>query len=78
MTWECAECNNTEGKRADAGRRVDGVCHHCGKPLCHDDQILIADEAFTASPGEANREAVHCPECWREHHPGSISLGKDR
>ncbi len=64
MTWECAECHVAEGQ----GIRIDAVCHHCGKPLCRDDQQIIPDLAFAAASGEAGAEAVHCRSCRREHH----------
>jgi hypothetical protein len=73
VTWECAECNVQDRKK-----RIDGVCHHCGKPLCRDDQVLIPDDAFAALSGEASQEAVHCRVCRRQHHPGAISLGRER
>ena len=71
MNWECAECNVQDRKS-----RIDGICHHCGKPLCRDDQVLIADDAFASLSGEASWEAVHCRACWRQHHPRAIPLGK--
>ena len=48
--------------------RIDAVCHHCGKPLCREDRVLIADVAFAAFAGEAGTEAVHCRPCKRQHH----------
>jgi hypothetical protein len=72
VTWECAECHATEDQRT----RIDAVCHHCGKPLCHDDQVLIPDLAFAASAGNVSAEAVHCQSCKRRHHKmPTISLG---
>lgn len=73
MTWECAECN-----AHDRQAEIVGVCHHCGKPLCREDHVLIIDDAFAASSGEAGRAAVHCRSCRREHHPGSVSLERGR
>jgi hypothetical protein len=73
MTWECAECNAEERPK-----RIDGVCHHCGKPLCRSDQVLIPDNAFSASSGESSQVAVHCRACRRQHHPGSVSLDKEQ
>lgn len=73
MTWECAECNV-----ADRLGPIDGICHHCGKPLCRDDQVLIADDAFAAFAGAANQVAVHCRTCKREHHPAGVPLGRER
>jgi hypothetical protein len=78
MRWECADCNMPEGKGSDSRIRVNGVCHHCGKPLCHNDQVPIADEAFATAPGEANQEAVHCRECAREYHPVRVRLWRER
>lgn len=73
MTWECAECNVD-----DRQNRIDGLCHHCGKPLCRNDQVLIADDAFTSFPGEADQAAVHCRTCAGQHHLKGTSLGRRR
>lgn len=73
MSWECAECNAQDRKA-----RIVGVCHHCGKPLCHEDHVLIIDDAFAAVSGEAERAAVHCRACRRQYHPGSVSLERQR
>ncbi len=73
MTWECVECNVE-----DRQNRIDGVCHHCGKPLCRHDQVLIADDAFTASSDGASRVAVHCRACRKRHHPAAIPLRRER
>lgn len=62
MAWECAECGISHRQG-----RIDGACHHCGKTLCRNDQVLIADEAFAAGPGEASQAAVHCRACRRQH-----------
>jgi hypothetical protein len=64
VTWECAECNASEGR----GVRIDAVCHHCGKPLCRDDRLVIADVAFAPTAGEMDQTAVHCRLCGRQHH----------
>jgi hypothetical protein len=69
MAWECAECN-------DQSQKTVAVCHHCGKPLCANDLVVILDDAFAAVPGKASQEAMHCRGCRRERHPGSVSLGK--
>jgi hypothetical protein len=73
MTWECIECN-VEDQRS----RIDGVCHHCGKPLCRNDQVLIADDAFATFSGVASQVAVHCRACKRQHHLSAVPLGKQR
>ena len=71
MPWECAECHIPEGQ----GTRIDAVCHHCGKPLCQEDRVVFADNAFAVSARTAGAEAVHCRACRREYHPrGEISL----
>lgn len=72
MTWECGECNAEEGKN-----RINGLCHHCGKPLCADDQVLIADDAFAAVAGAVSQAAVHCRACRRKHHLAAVSLGRE-
>lgn len=72
MSWECAECSVQDRKS-----RIAGVCHHCGKPLCRDDQVLIPDDAFAAMSGEADQVAVHCRACWRQHHPTAVTLGRE-
>jgi hypothetical protein len=67
MAWECAECNTPDSK-------IDAVCHHCGKPLCRDDRIVILDDAFAGVPGQRGTAAVHCRKCRRRYHSGAISL----
>ena len=74
MPWECGECNAKENKKT----RVDAVCHHCGKPLCRDDRVLIADFVFASESGAIGREAVHCRPCRRQHHPTDVSLRRER
>jgi hypothetical protein len=59
MAWECAECNAKES----AASQIDAVCHHCGKPLCRDDQLRIVDNAFSAAA-----IAVHCAACKARYH----------
>ena len=74
MAWECAECGVNHRQK-----RIDGVCHHCGKPLCGNDQVLIADDAFDSSSGGASQVAVHCRACRRQHHRlASVPLGLQR
>jgi hypothetical protein len=60
VAWECAECNVD-----DRQNRIDGVCHHCGKPLCRHDQVLIADDAMPcrsafSRAGSGLRERLRC------------------
>jgi hypothetical protein len=71
VAWECAECNVD-----DRQNRIVGVCHHCGKPLCLNDRIMIADDAFAGFPGEADRVAVHCRACAGRYHLRGTSLGR--
>jgi hypothetical protein len=73
VTWECVECNVE-----DRESRIDGVCHHCGKPLCRNDRVLIADDAFATFSGGASQVAVHCRSCKGEHHPAAVPLGRQR
>jgi hypothetical protein len=75
MSWHCAECHAPE----DSVNRVDAVCHHCGKPLCRQDQVLIPDEAFAPASGPSDRNAVHCRPCHRQFHPMAfIKLDRPR
>jgi len=71
MTWECAEC----GKKEDEANRIDGVCHHCGKPLCAKDRVVVTDDAFAAWDMPMPRTAVHCKECKAAYHPRLPSAG---
>jgi hypothetical protein len=64
MTWECGECHVKEGQ----DHRVDTACHHCGKLLCWEDRVLIADIAFANKRGDTERTAVHCRSCKRRYH----------
>jgi thymidine kinase len=74
VTWECAECHVAE-VATDKRTRVDAVCHHCGKPLCRDDRLLVPDHAFDPGPGDIGADAVHCPSCKRRFHGADISIG---
>lgn len=71
LVWECAECNAKESR----DKKIDAVCHHCGKPLCHQDQIKIADNAFSGA-GLAAPTAIHCWSCKRKYHVGAVPLGQ--
>jgi hypothetical protein len=72
VSWECAECNASEGSEV----RVDGVCHHCGKPLCRGDQVQIIDFVFAGGSGDLGQMAVHCRPCRNDHHLATdVSLG---
>ena len=72
MAWECGECN----AREDRHTRIYAVCHHCGKPLCREDQVRIVDFVFADEPGPVGRIAVHCRPCMRRHH--QIRLRRSR
>ena len=71
MGWECGECNAKE----TSANRIDAVCHHCGKPLCREHRIDIADNAFSRTAMAVPR-AAHCYPCRRKWHPGSPALSK--
>ena len=71
VAWECAECHRRE---EEDQIRINAVCHHCGKPLCRDDRVLIADIAFATAPGETRQEAVHCKACKRLYHMTDLRL----
>lgn len=70
MAWECAECGRGEEQHV----RVDRACHHCGKLLCRDDRVELADFAFASTTGKLSHTATHCQRCKREHHPLDVSL----
>ena len=70
MAWECAECH----AREDANNKIDGVCHHCGKLLCHEDRRLTADAAFANIAGDSGQVAVHCQACLDQYHERAISI----
>ncbi|MFJ1762957.1 hypothetical protein ACIOD2_21780 [Amycolatopsis sp. NPDC088138] len=77
MAWECSDCNAREDEKEKVV--VDAVCHHCGKPLCRDHQVIVGqDEAFApAAPEEPalrDRSAVHCESCRRTHHSRATLL----
>ena len=71
MSWECAECHVREG--ADRNF-IDAVCHHCGKPLCHQHRVRLADDAFSDVEGQIPAFAMHCRECKQLYHPRAIVL----
>jgi hypothetical protein len=70
MAWECAECHARESR----DNRIDAVCHHCGKLLCRDDRVLIADLAFAG--GRTDQVAVHCRLCKEQYHKVDVPLGR--
>ena len=72
VAWECAECH----AREERGCRIDAVCHHCGKLLCRDDRVLIADFAFASASGEADQAAVHCRSCKSQYHKTDLPLSR--
>ena len=51
----CGVCQTEE--------KVEGLCHHCSRPLCAEDQIHWRDGAFSGRPG-----ALHCPDCLLKYH----------
>lgn len=72
MSWECGECGAVEGKDKIT---VDAICHHCGKPLCQKHRIQIVDDAFSSDDEPVSREAYHCDECKKVHHPRALPMG---
>ena len=65
---ECGECTAVNGRWVEGTTqmaRVDAVCHHCGKPLCHDHQVFLADEAFSLEKSADPPTACHCSACRR-------------
>jgi len=64
--WECAECNAPD-------KEIDALCHHCGKPLCRDDRVIVIDDAFAGMRGQRGQDAVHCRACRRKYHNAAIS-----
>lgn len=66
MIWECGNCGQSESRQLI----VNAVCHHCGAPLCREDQYVLVDSAFSGPL--ADRRAVHCRSCRDEYHPLSI------
>lgn len=79
MPWECGTCGAVErrGSNREGGReaiRIWVACHHCGKPLCESDRILLVDDAFSDSDGPLSRQAYHCSECKRADHPRASAL----
>jgi len=68
--WECGECGLVEGHRmegTDEVVQIDAVCHHCGKPLCREDQHFITDDAFSRKSPVDLPQACHCSACRRRH-----------
>jgi hypothetical protein len=58
MAWECAECNIRESPKSKI--KVDTVCHHCGKPLCREDRILVKDDdAFSINVSQHDAPPDH-------------------
>lgn len=72
MAWECAVCNKREGDKV----RIEAVCHHCGKPLCADDRVLVLDLDFSGEDGPLSRNAFHCAECSRRYHAGLPEIAR--
>ncbi len=65
MAWKCAVCGEVDGRnKAD----VKAVCHHCGKPLCSQHQVVILDPDFGHEADDPLVWAIHCKACGRKHH----------
>jgi hypothetical protein len=69
--WECGDCGQPE----TSGRKLDAVCHHCGVLLCQECRIVLVDGAFGGALVAADRTAVHCRSCRREHRLVAVPLG---
>lgn len=65
MAWECAECLR---------EAMAAVCHHCGKPLCKEHAVIVADDALSDHKGPLNDHAVHCEDCQKQHHPSALTM----
>lgn len=72
MAWECAECNARERTR----NAIDAVCHHCGKPLCREHRIEIADLAFAGVSEPISQVAIHCQKCKHQYHATDVPVAK--
>ncbi|MBD0695802.1 hypothetical protein [Streptomyces sp. CBMA123] len=73
MTWKCVDC--TQEEKPDGSVRIDRICHHCGKPLCAEDQVLVHDPGFSPSEdGLLLPPAVHCKSCKQAHHPRAAAV----
>lgn len=75
MTWKCVDCNVPENRDPQLGPArseehvvVDAVCHHCGRPLCRKNRVLILDEVFSDGLGLPTATSFHCKECYRTYH----------
>jgi hypothetical protein len=56
----------------DRQDRLIFVCHHCGVATCEDHGwVVLADDAFDDSDTPVVRAAMHCPDCYEEHHRGA-------
>lgn len=67
--WECGSCSMSESPT----RRINRVCHHCGKLLCRKCSIEFLDGAFGGAVTAFSHRAYHCDEC-RDAHHGRIRL----
>jgi hypothetical protein len=72
MIWECGNCSQPENRQL----AVDAVCHHCGTPLCREDQYPLSDSAFSGPIASQDRRAVHCKPCRDKYHPVPLGLGR--
>lgn len=58
MALKCGICNNNV---------AEGVCHHCGRPLCNDERCCFSvskDRVFSTKT-----TAFHCRACFQKYHP---------
>ena len=61
----CTSCNERHGTEVFP----DHLCHHCGKPLCAKDTIVVQqDLAFSIHQDTPTAAAAHCKKCaWTFH-----------
>jgi hypothetical protein len=69
MAWECADCRR---------QQMIAVCHHCGKPVCGTDSVVIADDAFDTGDPPSGRAAVHCRGCKGTYHSRAQDIERER
>ena len=75
MSWKCAVCGAQEG---EGDTLINGICHHCGKPLCQEHQIVLLDSVFGHDKENPRAEAIHCADCRRKYHRFVFGLRKRR
>jgi len=67
MTWECGECRQKETNLM----KINTLCHHCRKPVCHKHRFGVLDDTFANFEGVIGNIAFHCSSCKRTYHPNA-------